>query len=87
MTKTTLMEFPCNFPIKVIGIHSQSFLDDVRRITKENFPNFNEGDLTQKKSKQSNYIALTVTVYAENQEMLDAFYQKLTKLPDVKMVL
>jgi putative lipoic acid-binding regulatory protein len=87
MTKTTLMEFPCNFPIKIIGTNSQLFLEKIKQITIEHFSNFNDGDLTHKSSQKNNYLAITVTVYAENQAMLDCFYQKLIKLPEVKMVL
>jgi putative lipoic acid-binding regulatory protein len=87
MTKTTLMEFPCLFPVKIIGTNSQLFLDDVKKITIKHFPKFNAGDLTHKMSQKSNYLAITVTVFAENQAMLDALYQDLTKLPDIKMVL
>lgn len=87
MTKTTLMEFPCHFPVKIIGTNSQLFLDKVKKITIKHFPNFNTEDLTHKVSQKSNYLAITVTVFAENQAMLDALYQALTKLPDIKMVL
>jgi putative lipoic acid-binding regulatory protein len=87
MTKTTLMEFPCNFPVKIIGSNSPIFLEEVKKIAKKHFSNFQDEDLKQNMSQKSNYLALTVTVLAENQKMLDAFYLDLTKLPDIKMVL
>lgn len=87
MTKQTLMEFPCTFPIKVIGNHTPTFIDELKQISLKHFPDFNDNDLKQKISQKSNYLAITLSVYAENQQMLDAFYEKLIKLPDVKMVL
>ncbi|MCL9684971.1 HP0495 family protein [Legionella maioricensis] len=87
MTKPTLMEFPCHFPIKVIGINSQVLLDEIKEITIKHFVDFEEEHLTHKVSQKSNYLAITITVFAKNQEMLDALYQELTKHPDVKMVL
>ena len=87
MTKTTLMDFPCNFPVKIIGTNSPIFLEKVKQIAKKHFPSFKDEDLTQKMSQKNNYLAITVTVFAENQKMLDAFYEELTKLPDIKMVL
>jgi putative lipoic acid-binding regulatory protein len=87
MTKTTLMEFPCNFPVKIIGTNSQAFLNDIKKIVMKHFSDFKEDDLAHKSSQQSTYLAITVKVLAQNQEMLDAFYQDVTKHPDIKMVL
>lgn len=87
MTKTTLMEFPCHFPVKIIGTYSPFFLDEIKKIAVNHFPDFKDENLTHKMSQKGNYFALTATVFAQNQADLDAFYQELTKHPDVKMVL
>lgn len=87
MNKTTLIDFPCHFPVKIIGANLDSFINAVLDITKTHFSSFEEQHFTHKKSNNNNYLAITVTVYAENQETLDAFYREITKLPDVKMVL
>jgi uncharacterized protein len=87
MTKTTLIEFPCLFPIKIIGINSQKFIDEIRQTTINHFPNFKEEHLTQKLSGKNNYLAITVTILAENQTILDDFYREITKNEHVKMVL
>ncbi|KTC89052.1 DUF493 domain-containing protein [Fluoribacter dumoffii] len=87
MTKTTLIEFPCYFPIKIIGSNSPVFLEEIWQMTITHFPNTEEDALTHKLSKDSNYLAITVTVFAENQDMLDAFYRAVTQHPEVKMVL
>lgn len=87
MTESTLMEFPCMFPVKIIGTNSSSFIDDIKQITLKHFPNFTDMDLSQKLSQNNNYLALTVTVYALNQAMLDDFYKEVTQHKDIKMVL
>lgn len=87
MTKTSLIEFPCDFPIKIIGTHSPLFIEEIRQITLKHFPSFSDTNLTHKPSQKNNYSAITVIVVAENQEMLDAFYQEINKHPNVKMVL
>lgn len=87
MTQTTLIEFPCNFPVKIIGTNSDAFLNDIKAIIEKHFPDFNYENLTQKPSEKNNYLAITATVPVNSQEMLDAFYRDLTKNPDVKMVL
>ncbi|WP_154699064.1 DUF493 family protein, partial [Legionella pneumophila] len=38
MTKTTLIEFPCYFPIKIIGINSELLLNEIRQIVINHFP-------------------------------------------------
>lgn len=87
MTNDSLIEFPCLFPIKMIGIHSSTFIEDIKHITIKHFPNFEEKDLVQKPSQKNNYLALTVTVFAQNKPSLDAFYEEITKHPQIKMVL
>lgn len=87
MTKTTLIEFPCAFPIKIIGIHSQVFIEDIKQITAKHFADFSDEQWSHKPSQNHNYIAITVTVIAQNQEMLDNFYREISAHPHVKMVL
>lgn len=87
MTNPSLIEFPCSFPVKIIGVSAPGFVDAIKQTTLNHFPKFTESDLTQKPSEKNNYLAVTVQVFAENQAMLDAFYQDITKLPGVKMVL
>ena len=87
MTKKSLMEFPCNFPVKIIGINTEQFLDEIKKIVLTHFPDFKEEHLRHKLSDKNNYLAITVTVIAVNQEMLDLFYRELTQHPNVKMVL
>ncbi len=87
MTKSTVIQFPCHFPIKIIGTNSKVLLDEIREIAIKHYAAFEEEHLTHKVSQKNNYLAITITVFAQNQEMLDALYQELTKHPDVKMVL
>lgn len=90
MTNTThpsLMEFPCCFPVKIIGLNNKDFIEALKKIALKHFPEFKETDLSEKPSQKNNYLAVTLTVFAQNQKMLDALYQDLTKIPQVKMVL
>ena len=83
----SLMEFPCNFPIKVIGINSPTLKTDVETIARKHFPETSGESITSQTSEKSNYIAITVTVHSLAQASLDALYQELTQHPDIKMVL
>lgn len=87
MTQTSLIEFPCHFPIKIMGVNSATFLDEIKEITLKHFPTIEQEKITCNLSQNSNFIAITVTVFAENQQMLDDFYKEITKHPEIKMVL
>jgi putative lipoic acid-binding regulatory protein len=62
-------------------------LNEIIEITIKHFSSFDSKHVSHKMSKNDNYLAITVTVLAENQKILDAFYEEITKHPDVKMVL
>ncbi len=83
----SLLEFPCDFTIKIIGNNSKNFEQDIRDIIYKHFANGKEIVITCKKSQKDNYIAISATVYAKSKEQLDAVYMELTKHPEAKMVL
>lgn len=87
MTKKILIEFPCHFPIKVVGVHSDDFFEEIRNIAVSHFPDLTKEKMTCNTSKNKNYLAITIEVYAQNQKSLDDLYRQLSKHPLVKMVL
>jgi len=84
---SSLMEFPCDFPIKIIGKNSAAFAIDVANIVRKHFPATPDSSIRSKPSHQASYLAITATVHALNQASLDALYMELTQHPDIKMVL
>jgi putative lipoic acid-binding regulatory protein len=87
MTKKSLIEFPCLFPLKIIGMNHESFLDEIKQIVLKHTESLQEEHVKHTLSQKNNYLAITIHITAENQEMLDALYHELTKHPNVKMVL
>jgi putative lipoic acid-binding regulatory protein len=83
----SLIEFPCEFTIKIIGNNANSFEQDIRAIIFKHFANGKEIKISCKTSDKNNYIAISATVHAKSKEQLDAVYMELTKHPDAKMVL
>jgi len=83
----TLMEFPCDFQIKIMGNNSPSFIAEIIDIARKHFSTINDEAVQSKPSRQNNYLAISLTVHAQDQQTLDALYLDLTKHPDVKMVL
>jgi putative lipoic acid-binding regulatory protein len=85
--KTTLMEFPCEFTIKVIGVQSPGFKDSIIAIAAKHDPLFKSDTVRETLSKEQRYCALNLLIHATSQPHLDALYHELTAHPDTHMVL
>lgn len=83
----SLLEFPCQFPIKVMGRHSENFDAVVVEIVRRHVPDIHEGAVTTRPSKAGNYLSVTVVIEATSRAQLDAIYLGLTAHPDVLMAL
>ncbi len=85
--KESLIQFPCHFPIKIIGKNSKDFADEIKAIAIKHFPETADSAIVFQKSHKGNYLSVTITIYVHSKEALDALYGELTKHPDIKMVL
>lgn len=85
--KASLLTFPCEFPIKVIGKADLDFQGAVLGIVRKHVPALGEAAVDTHYSKEGHYVSLTVMVTATSQEQLDAIYVDLTADNRVMMVL
>jgi putative lipoic acid-binding regulatory protein len=85
--KESLIEYPSDFPIKVMGATHDAFADTVHEIILIHDPEFHKGKMEVRPSGKGNYTSLTVTVRATSREQLDALYTALSGHPMVKIVL
>jgi putative lipoic acid-binding regulatory protein len=83
----TLFEFPCEFPIKIMGKASDIFESEVVQIIRRHVPDLGEAAIKRRESAKSNYAALTVTITASSRDQLDAIYMELTASEHVIMAL
>jgi uncharacterized protein len=83
----SLIEYPCEFPIKVFGQTQEGFLQAVMEVVRQHDPGFTAASIATRNSKTSRYISLTCTVNATSREQLDALYQALCDHPLVVMAL
>ena len=83
----TIMEFPCQFPIKVMGIASDNFNIIVTNIIKKHVSNLSENSVRSRYSQEGNYVSITVTIEAESRQQLDNIYFDLTEHKKVLMAL
>lgn len=81
------LEFPCLFPIKVMGKAADDFDLLVAGIVRRHAPALGEGAVRSRASAQGNYVAVTVTIEATSRAQLDAIYQDLVACERVLMAL
>jgi putative lipoic acid-binding regulatory protein len=87
MEKESLLEFPCDFPLKVMGANAEGFAQSIAAVVCVHSPDFDVTTMEMRPSKAGNYLALTCTVRATSQAQLDDLYRALTAHPMVKVVL
>ena len=83
----SLIEYPSEFPIKVMGLMQESFAQTIVDVVILNDPTFHAGKMEMRPSTKGTYLSLTVTILAVNREQLDNLYRALSSHPMVKMVL
>lgn len=83
----TLLEFPCDFPIKAFGHDRDDFAALVAEIIRRHAPDIDDTAIASRPSKGGKYLAVTVTIRAESKAQLDAIYLDLTARTEVVMAL
>jgi putative lipoic acid-binding regulatory protein len=87
MSDDTLLEFPCDFPIKIMGKTQDGFAEAMVAIVVKHAPDFDAATVEMRASKGGNYLSLTCTVRATSKDQLDALYREITGHPMVSMAL
>ncbi|MDR2219024.1 MAG: DUF493 domain-containing protein [Methylobacillus sp.] len=85
--QTTLLEFPCEFPLKIMGVTQDGFAEEIMRVVQIHAPDFDASRVEMRPSTGGKYISLTCTVTANSKEQLDNLYRELTAHPMIKVVL
>jgi len=83
----SLIEYPCDFPLKVFGEAQPGFAQAVAAVVLAHAPDFDAASIEMRSSSKAKYISLTCTIRATSREQLDNLYRDLTSHPMVKMVL
>jgi putative lipoic acid-binding regulatory protein len=83
----SLLEFPCEFPIKVMGHAAADFDALVVSLVRIHVPELGEGAVRTRTSSGGKYLAVTVTVRVTSQDQLDSIYRELSGHRRVLMVL
>ncbi|HZZ93511.1 MAG TPA: DUF493 domain-containing protein [Usitatibacter sp.] len=83
----SLLEFPCAFPIKVVGRREDGFAQAVSGIVQRHVADFSPSTLEMRASRNARFLSITATFTARSREQLDALYRELSSHPLVMMVL
>lgn len=82
-----LLNFPCEFIIKVFGLATDEFETAVITIIRNHVTDVREDAFRSRPSKDGKYLAMTITVNVENREQLDDIYRSLSTNPLILMAL
>jgi putative lipoic acid-binding regulatory protein len=83
----SLIEYPCDFPIKVMGKSQAGFAQTVLAVVQAHAPDFDGTTMEMKTSTGGKYLSVTCTIRATSREQLDELYRALCDHPMVVMVL
>jgi putative lipoic acid-binding regulatory protein len=86
-SEDTLLEFPCDFPIKIMGSRTDDFTQVMVDIVLRHAPDFLAETVEMRASSGGKYLSVTCTIRAVSRQQLDDLYRDLSAHPLVKVVL
>jgi putative lipoic acid-binding regulatory protein len=87
MLEALALDYPCDFPVKILGHTRAGFAQSVLAVVRRHAPDFDGSTMAMKTSKRGKYLSLTCVIRATSREQLDNLYQELCDHPMVVMVL
>ena len=87
MEQESLLQFPCDFPLKIMGSGSPDFRQLVVDLVSRHAPDLDETRVSVRDSRAGRYQSVTVVVNARDRAQLDALYVELSGHPRITMVL
>lgn len=87
MAAETLLEFPCDFPLKIMGERRDDFVQTMVAVVQRHAADFAAETVEMRASRGGRYLAVTCTIRATSKAQLDALYRELSAHPWVKVVL
>ena len=87
MSEPGKLEFPTDFPIKVMGRQGSELRIVTRKIIEKHAGPLRQDQIRDRPSTASNFVSLTYLIQATSQQQLDAIYRELTACEAVLMAL
>ncbi len=83
----TLLEFPCDFPIKIMGRDQPQFREAAIALIEQHAGNIPEDAIRTNQSREGNFLSITITIKAESQQQLDDIYRDLSEHDEILVAL
>jgi putative lipoic acid-binding regulatory protein len=87
MAEESVIEFPCEFPIKMMGRDTPEFRATARSLIEFHVGVISEDRIQTNLSGKGNFVSVTITVTATSQQQLDDIYRDVSGHDDVLMAL
>lgn len=81
------IEFPCEYPIKVLGRSGDDFESIIFDVVESHAPGFDRETITMNVSRKGTFSSITITITATGVDQLDALHKELLATGIVKMVI
>lgn len=87
MSEESVIEFPCAFPIKMMGRDTPEFRAAARVLIENHVGPITDEAIKVNLSGKGNFVSVTITVTATSQQQLDDIYRDVSAHDDVLMAL
>lgn len=87
MTDETRINFPCDYPIKVVGDVRPDFHEEVCQVVARHDPTMTSGRISQKTSRKGNFVSISFMLLAESEQQLSELFDDLKQIESVRLVL
>jgi putative lipoic acid-binding regulatory protein len=87
VTESELLQFPTDYPIKVLGRPSAELRTRVHAIMLRHAPALDPDKVTERPSANGNFVAISYIIRAESREQIVALATDLKNCPEVLMIL
>ena len=81
------IEFPCDYPVKVLGRSTAEFEPAILEVFERHAPGFERERISTRASREGNFVSTTVSITATGKPQLEALHQDLMATGLVQMVI
>ena len=85
--KPPRIEYPCAYPIKVMGLREEGFVECIVEVVKQHDPDFISETITFRESRNGKYLSVKITITATGPDHIQALFNDLKASGRVVMVL